>query len=436
MGVASVPPWLDDLRQRDAERLYTAAVDTMFLDSAQFSVDTIKAFHEFIQSAPRQQSSPSPQAKSASRSPQQTEIEAVEGGDSEERFHHALAAIRALRDTSSLERHDTTATDAPEASPVPDASLIAELAHEVQQWLSPSPARSRGVSVGDASVDAAGHTSSIAVQTDEPPHGGESNAFAEKTNEVKAATPEPPRVLPWRRIRTPAAPQSDVMAASPAVAGPDSRRSGHGTPKPLEAHPPPATSGEPPVQETFLQWDRKRSGDVLLTSDGTASRMDPAGDPKLYYCLGSLGVCRGEFAFEVMVEVASSVYTSANFFGVGVASKKYRGAAGPPCACYALRSDGAILSQSDSAVGVRFMETSLPHVCRVTVHVNLHDWEMSYYVDGRPQGVAFRFTPISDPEPLFPVVTFGRSGGSAVLVPPNARLPDAVSPPRIREQYR
>jgi len=217
---------------------------------------------------------------------------------------------------------------------------------------------------------------------------------------------------------------------------------GNGTPPPAPAlgdrpaslvAPAKSPAADEP-KEAFLQWDKKRSGDIMLTSDATAARMDPAGNSRLFYCLGTLGVCRGEFAFEVLVQAPSDVFTAANFFAVGVACKRYRGPTGPPCAAYVLRSDGAVLSQSDSSVGVKFLDHALPATCRITVHVDLNKWQMSFYADSRPLGVGFRFTPISDPEPLFPVILFGRAGGSAVLVPPQAELPDRVSPSRVRVQ--
>ena len=77
------------------------------------------------------------------------------------------------------------------------------------------------------------------------------------------------------------------------------------------------------------------------------------------------------------------------------------------------------MSSSDGEEGVRYGEP-LYDRCVVTVHLNLNIGEMSFFVDGRYQGVAFQFMKrVDDPEPLFPVVVLGYEGDSCTLLRPS-----------------
>jgi hypothetical protein len=135
--------------------------------------------------------------------------------------------------------------------------------------------------------------------------------------------------------------------------------------------------------------------------------------------------------FEVVVDLNP---VSSGHFSVGVASKYFRGPNGKRCPAYLYRSDGTVVAHSDATQPVRYAG-SIRSGARVTVHLDLNRWELSFYVDGHYQGIAFRFTPIPDPEPLFPVVVFSGDGDSATLLPPSAEsLPEHVSPKRRTKQ--
>ena len=146
----------------------------------------------------------------------------------------------------------------------------------------------------------------------------------------------------------------------------------------------------------------------------------------------STGIASGSLGLvsEALHSGTDLVAALLTFFAVGVASKYYRGQAGRKCMSYMLRSDGSLLTHSDSNVGISYA-SPLSRKSTITAHLNLNKWEMAFYVDGVPLGTAFRFTPTSDPEPLFPVACFGNNGGSIELQKPSAAsLPENVSPSR------
>ena len=55
----------------------------------------------------------------------------------------------------------------------------------------------------------------------------------------------------------------------------------------------------------------------------------------------------------------------------------------------------------------------------VTVHLNLSKRVLVFSIDGVNIGPAFEFQPVSDPEPLFPLVVFAEEGDSCCIQPPH-----------------
>ena len=241
--------------------------------------------------------------------------------------------------------------------------------------------------------------------------------------------------------RTTPPPQERAVQQVPQDQYSPSPHSGGGT---IDRTPPQQHVTEQPASPiggatAFLQWDAKRSGPCVLSSNGTVALAERspvyhmAGkrfkDPNTLslYTIGTIGIARGELVFEVVVDLNP---LSVGQYCVGVASKYFRGPQGKRCPAYLLRSDGGILPQSDASQVVPYT-SPFPGGAKVTIHLDMNRWELSFYVNGKALGVAFRFTPIDDPEPLFPVVVFTGEGDSVVLQPPTAdTLPAHVSPRR------
>ena len=253
-----------------------------------------------------------------------------------------------------------------------------------------------------------------------------------RQNGTSAATPQQPsrgvQQTPQHEQRTPAQQPQRQHASTPTS-----------TPH-AGASRTPIVRREPNKQ-AFLQWDPKRSGPCALTENGTVALAErseayfegtPLRGSQSLYTIGTIGIAKGELVFEVVVD--QNPLHRSQCFCVGVASKYFRGPSGKKCPAYLFRSDGYILPVSDGTSAVTYSRP-VKSGARVTVHLDMNRWELSFYVDGEPRGVAFRFTPIPDPEPLFPVVVLSGDGDTVSLMAPSAEaLPEHVSPARHRQR--
>lgn len=159
------------------------------------------------------------------------------------------------------------------------------------------------------------------------------------------------------------------------------------------------------------------------------------------FAMGTIGAAKGSFIWEVEVRSPREAREDGgsgtglgcedarplSLIMIGMASRHYTGLASG-CPTYFFRSDGYLSCRPDGGNPHRYgkpFASSSGSV--VTVHLDLTRWELSFFVDGVSQGVAFRFTAIDDPEPLFPVVVFGGEGDTALLQPPSVTLPSTVT---------
>ncbi|KAH9586549.1 SPRY domain [Trypanosoma melophagium] len=206
------------------------------------------------------------------------------------------------------------------------------------------------------------------------------------------------------------------------------------------------------ISRPVLRWDAKRSGNIIISHTGTKCMADASRTLKLIasetdrtgvaipsvlipmYALGTIGISEGEFIFEVRVDAHSpSIHTpESGIFAVGVTTKYYRGSHKTNPA-YLFRSDGTIVATSEDERGV-------PYGCpyhsgsHITVYLDLVHQQLSFFLNGRPLGVAFKFKSVNDPEPLFPVVVFSGEGDTASFVPPSApQIPRHLKPPLVVE---
>jgi hypothetical protein len=150
------------------------------------------------------------------------------------------------------------------------------------------------------------------------------------------------------------------------------------------------------------------------------------------YAIGNIGISRGEMVFECRYDRTRdppsgflSPQRKISPFAIGVTSKYFRGPS-RKCPAYLYRADGAIVASLDEERGQPYGER-LVSGCTVTVHLNLSRGELSFYVDGRGQGVAFVFSPVDDPEPLFPLVIFERDGDTGSILPPRRNIVPLLS---------
>ncbi|ORC91844.1 uncharacterized protein TM35_000054400 [Trypanosoma theileri] len=201
------------------------------------------------------------------------------------------------------------------------------------------------------------------------------------------------------------------------------------------------------VSRPVLRWDAKRSGNILISHKGTTCMADASRALKLIasetdktgvtipsvlipmYALGTIGISEGEFIFEVRIDIptSSTSGTGSGIFAVGVTTKYYRGPSKSNPA-YLFRSDGTIVATSEDEKGV-------PYGCpyhsgsHITVYLDLVQQQLSFFLNGRPLGVAFKFRGVEDPEPLFPVVVLSGEGDTVSFVPPSApQLPRHLKP--------
>ena len=100
-----------------------------------------------------------------------------------------------------------------------------------------------------------------------------------------------------------------------------------------------------------------------------------------------------------------------------MASRFFRGASSSYPG-YLYRADGSITCQADGGTARTFGKP-FHEGCTVTVRLDFSDWSLAFAINGAWQGVAFRFTPTEDPEPLFPVVLFGALGEAVEFRPPS-----------------
>jgi hypothetical protein len=237
---------------------------------------------------------------------------------------------------------------------------------------------------------------------------------------------------------------------------------------------PPATSTPSKSAAAVLRWDVKRSGNVLISQSGTLTMSDSSRALKALheegalatqdkstvsipmFALGTVGISQGDLVFEARFELRASKETlpaaggsqqhsssrllSASAYRagqraslhktyIGVASKYYKGASRSTPA-YLYCSDGTISATSalsnpqSTAEAVPY---GRPFHCSavVTIHLSFSRRELSFAVDGVPQGVAFKFQRQDDPEPLFPLVVFTGDGDSCAFQAPS--LPPQVS---------
>ena len=526
MAARPHPDWVDALRERDAQRLLTTAMDTMLLDSAAYCLASIKTYQEFASSSPERrlppiapaiEPPPPPPLAPVHRSTSTSDV-GVEAHFPEPpapgRDQHLAATRQPEAPPSPTPASPPFDGDALLArieatlrafAPAPQASLPVESTTAVTLPASTSdePRTERlyprnSPNARTSNTPAIGHaTRQAPTDTENPqPQRTAAEVVGPDVSPVShgiafgRATPVPlppadavPMLhfrSPWRRVKTPALPSESTDIAvgiapqrktpPPAEQARRAEGSARMTPPPVlpasniasplvgpassSPAPPALTSPAPPPPSAakatvaLLQWDDKRSGQGVATShnrtllqsaslaapraEGTTAPSTNALSSSLFYGIGTIGISRGEFAFEVQVHVAPDApFSVSNYFAVGVGSKYFRGADGKKCAAYMLRSDGAVLPSSDAVVGVRYCD-ALPASCVVTVHLDLIHYELSFYVDGVFMGTAIKFEPVDDPEPLFPVISFGEMGGKAQLQAPTARLPDRVSPARTR----
>ena len=163
---------------------------------------------------------------------------------------------------------------------------------------------------------------------------------------------------------------------------------------------------------------------VHITSPSERRAVQEAAIPM--YAIGSIGISKGEMVFDVRYDrttdpnaIAAQRRRRPTLFGVGVTSKYFRGAS-RRCAAYVYRSDGTIVATSDEDRGQPYGEKYTSGSV-ISVHLNLTRRELSFYVDGRCQGVAFVFNPVEDPEPLFPLVLLESDGDTGTIQPPRSQ---------------
>jgi hypothetical protein len=190
----------------------------------------------------------------------------------------------------------------------------------------------------------------------------------------------------------------------------------------------PASSGA-----AFVQWHHKRGHHVSLSDsrltavaqhgvvDGAADRQPPVRGLGLAnsWVMGTTGASRGEYVWDIKVHFAEAHDVDVGqeqpnrVFMVGMASAHYKGRESR-CPGYFYRCDGALSCRADGDSAASF---GAPYRsgCVITVRLDLTRWEIVFDMDGHCFGVAFRFTPVDDPEPLYPVVVFAAEGDSAEL---------------------
>ncbi|KEG12582.1 hypothetical protein DQ04_01601070 [Trypanosoma grayi] len=201
------------------------------------------------------------------------------------------------------------------------------------------------------------------------------------------------------------------------------------------------------VLRPVLRWDERRSGNILISQKGTTCIADASRALELIssearragnmpsnvsipmYAIGTIGISEGELIFEVRVDAhPPSTNTRSGVFAVGVATKFYRGGHKRSPA-YLFRSDGTIVASADDRKGVPY-GSPYHFGSHITVHLNLVQHELSFFLNGRALGVAFKFRGVGDPEPLFPLVVLSGEGETASFVPPSApQLPPHLRPP-------
>ena len=225
----------------------------------------------------------------------------------------------------------------------------------------------------------------------------------------------------------------------------------------------------PPLHEEDLIWDDFQSRGVLITENGLTARHftrptvtgGTSSQPKApisrdSFAAASLGIGRGQFVWEVKItkegwtafranasspsghpafswggmQPPPALKPPKNQIMVGMATRLFTGKFSKAPAYFYLE-DGSISCSPDGGASTAFGDPLFPQIegsgeeaagaatsAVVTVFLNMNEWEMSFSVNGAPQGVAFRFTPLHDPEPLFPVVVLASEGQTATLQAP------------------
>lgn len=186
-----------------------------------------------------------------------------------------------------------------------------------------------------------------------------------------------------------------------------------------------------------LWWDVERCANVIISDDRgsclpsaakalaeIAALEEPEGRPHCYYipmfALGAQGFSSdasngGVWSFRVSLE-AAAVMQGAARVAVGLATASFSAAAADCEAApvFLFSSEGCIMDGVGSA-GVPFGEPyTLPAVVEVVLDMRLGC--VSFGLDGRRLGVAFRFAFQCAPPPLFPLVVFSHEGVLATLL--------------------
>ena len=399
------PSPLSDVVRRDVDALYQSAVDVKLLDNAAYCLRSIQLYQEFIRT------SPPVRARRSSCEERATQSEAREGSVAEHPAHIATE--------KSAEPATTSVGSSPQH--LPTSLILLQTPQNAQH--------SENVGASSAAENVVASDSVVLRPLETLAMDGSNRANAPTALDATQSPGMHEKAhMPIKRsIQTPLLPADIQQAAAVAAA-----------PLPL---PAPKSIADPvaipssATKRTFLQWDAKRSGPCLLSHEQTMAMASRAAalqpQHRDLYAIGNMGISRGEVMFEVQMESPSS----SSLFAVGVASKYFRGLRGKVCPAYLLLRDGTIASTSNLGGRTQYTQVLPPGVV-VTVHLNLNSLELSFYVNGVYQGVAFQFAGVDDPEPLFPVVAFSGEGDTAMLQPPSVALPSTMSHQKSSHRVR
>ncbi|SCU67753.1 SPRY domain containing protein, putative [Trypanosoma equiperdum] len=179
-------------------------------------------------------------------------------------------------------------------------------------------------------------------------------------------------------------------------------------------------------------WDTVRSGNVVVSNRGNICLGDASRARELInaetrrrgtrppvvtipmFALGAVGVTEGKLLFNVRVGASRSLTNASDkTFAVGVTTK-YFGLRRALAPAYLFRSNGTIAASVNDASGVPY-GCSYASGSQITVCLDFNCKELSFSLNGRSLGTAFRFLDVEDPEPLFPLVIFGEEGDTATI---------------------